>query len=33
MKFRLYERKGVKYYVLVEPEDRVAKIITLREGR
>jgi len=33
VKFRLYEKEGVKYYILVEPEDRVAKIFSLREGR
>jgi len=32
IKFKLYEREGVKYYVLVEPEDKVAKIFTLEKG-
>ncbi|MDD2893030.1 MAG: Uma2 family endonuclease [Halothiobacillaceae bacterium] len=32
-KFSLYEREGVKYYVIVNAEDRCAKIFVLHEGR
>jgi len=32
-KFSLYEREGVKYYVIVNAEDRSAKIFVLHEGR
>ena len=31
-KFSLYEREGVKYYVIVNAEDRCAKIFVLRDG-
>ncbi|OYY73262.1 MAG: hypothetical protein B7Y40_10275 [Gammaproteobacteria bacterium 28-57-27] len=31
-KFSLYEREGVKYYVIVNAEDRCAKIFVLHEG-
>ena len=33
LKFKLYEREGVKYYVLVDAENQVAKIYHLHEGR
>lgn len=34
LKFELYEREAVKYYVMVDPETEVAKLYTLnREGR
>ena len=33
LKFSLYEREGVKYYVMVNAEDRVAKIYQIHEGR
>jgi Uma2 family endonuclease len=32
-KFAIYEREGVGYYCLVDPEDRVAKVYRLRDGR
>ncbi|MDO8845693.1 Uma2 family endonuclease [Methylicorpusculum sp.] len=32
-KFKLYEREGVKYYVIVDPLDSIAKIYHLQEGR
>ncbi|OQX74854.1 MAG: hypothetical protein B6D59_00895 [Campylobacteraceae bacterium 4484_4] len=33
VKFELYEREGVSYYILVHPEDKVAKVYRLKEGR
>ena len=33
LKFKLYEREGVKYYVMVNVEDRVAKIYQIHDGR
>lgn len=33
LKFDLYQREGVKYYVLVYPVLKVAKIFSLHEGR
>ncbi len=33
LKFELYEKEGVKYYVIVNPDDSVAKLFLLREGR
>ncbi len=33
LKFSLYEREGVKYYVMINAEDRVAKIYQIHEGR
>ncbi len=32
-KFRLYEREGVKYYCILDPENRIAKIYRLHTGR
>lgn len=32
-KYRLYEREGVKYYVLVDPVERLAKVYRLLDGR
>lgn len=32
-KFNLYEREGVRYYVMVDPKERVAKIFRLQDGR
>ncbi len=32
LKFSLYEREGVKYYVIVDPQDNVAKAYQLRDG-
>lgn len=32
-KFAIYEAEGVRYYVLVNVEDRVGKVFHLREGR
>jgi Uma2 family endonuclease len=33
LKYEIYEEEGVKYYVLVYPEDLVAKIFHLEEGK
>lgn len=33
LKFELYEREGVRYYVLVYPADKVAKVYRWEEGR
>lgn len=32
-KFKLYEKEGVKFYLIVDPETRVVKIYDLFEGR
>ena len=33
LKFKLYEHEGVKYYILVNPEDKIAKIFQLKNGK
>jgi Uma2 family endonuclease len=33
LKFKLYEHEGVKYYILVNPEDKIAKIFQLKDGK
>lgn len=33
IKFEIYEREGVKYYVIVEPRDQMAKAFVLKSGR
>ena len=33
LKYELYEKEGVKYYVIVNPNDEIAKIYRLKEGR
>ncbi len=33
IKYRLYEREGVKYYVIVDPEEKLAKVYHLKGGR
>lgn len=33
LKLRLYEAEGVRWYVIANPEERVAKIYRLHEGR
>lgn len=32
-KFNLYEREGVRHYIIVDPEERLAKVYRLHEGR
>lgn len=33
VKFEIYQREGVKYYILVYPDTLVAKVYELRDGR
>ncbi|RUM64954.1 MAG: Uma2 family endonuclease [Sulfurospirillum sp.] len=33
LKFELYEKEGVSYYIIVNPDDEVAKVYELKEGR
>ena len=33
LKYELYEKEGVKYYVIVDPEERMAKLYKLFQGR
>jgi len=33
LKYALYEQEGVKYYIIVNPDDEVAKVYKLKEGR
>jgi len=33
VKFDLYEREGVKYYILVNPDEKVAKAYQLKDGK
>ena len=33
LKFELYEQEGVLYYIIVNPDDEVAKVYELKEGR
>lgn len=33
LKFRLYEREGVNYYIIVDPLEKLAKVYELREGK
>lgn len=33
LKFRLYEREGVKYYIIVDPIEKLAKVYELRDGK
>lgn len=32
-KFNLYEREGVKFYVIVDPNESIAKVYRLQDGR
>ena len=32
-KFKLYEREGVRHYVIVDPKESIAKVYRLQEGR
>jgi Uma2 family endonuclease len=32
VKFEIYEREGVRYYILVYPDDKVAKVYELKDG-
>jgi Uma2 family endonuclease len=33
LKFELYEREGVKYYIIVNPDENIAKAYELKDGR
>lgn len=33
LKYRLYEQEGVAYYVIVDPNEEIAKVYELKEGR
>lgn len=33
IKFKLYEQEGVRYYIIVDPQERVAKVYRLLDGR
>ncbi len=33
LKYELYEKEGVAYYVIVDPDDEVAKVFELKEGK
>ena len=33
LKYELYEKEGVEYYAIVSPDDEIAKIYRLKEGR
>jgi Uma2 family endonuclease len=33
VKFKIYEREGVKYYILVYPDTKIAKVYKLKDGR
>ncbi len=33
LKFEIYEREGVLYYVIVNPNDRMARVYRLQDGR
>jgi Uma2 family endonuclease len=32
-KFKLYEQEGVRYYVIVDPKESIAKVYRLQDGR
>ena len=33
LKFHLYESEGVKYYIIVDPDEKVAKVYKLKDGK
>ena len=33
LKFNLYEQEGVKYYIIVDPKEELAKVYELKDGR
>ena len=33
LKFNLYEEEGVSYYIIVNPDDKVAKVYSLKNGK
>ena len=33
LKYELYEKEGVNYYIIVDPKENIAKVYRLKEGR
>ena len=33
LKYEIYEKEGVKYYIIVEPKEKIAKVYRLENGR
>jgi Uma2 family endonuclease len=33
LKYELYEKEGVDYYIIVDPKETIAKVYRLKEGR
>ena len=33
LKYTLYEKEGVKYYVIIDPNDEISKVYYLKDGR
>ncbi|MEA3523724.1 MAG: Uma2 family endonuclease [Campylobacterota bacterium] len=33
LKYRLYEQEGVSYYIIVDPDEEIAKVYVLKDGR
>jgi len=33
LKYELYEKEGVRYYIIVDPSESIAKVYELKEGR
>jgi Uma2 family endonuclease len=33
LKFNLYEQEGVSYYIIVDPDEEIAKVYKLKDGR
>ena len=33
IKYNLYEQNGVKYYIIVDPNDKIAKVFELKNGK
>ena len=33
LKYELYEKEGVKYYIMVDPNDNIAKVYRLKDGK
>ncbi|MDP2893429.1 MAG: Uma2 family endonuclease [Sulfurimonas sp.] len=33
MKFNIYEKEGVEYYIIVNPDENMAKVYRLHQGR
>ena len=32
MKYNIYEEEGVNYYIIVDPEEEIAKVYELKDG-